>query len=470
LTKFIYALFFAGLATIMIRQPAAAAGALLCTWALDQWARSQDAWFFANHGITSWLNSLLVVVALGLRVVKGKPAFKPLTREYFLMCGIFGFAALSVLWSIRPQDTVDQLFASYRTMLVFGFLMPLVISDLDDLRVTIYTILSVGTTISILVMTMGEWQGRTLMFQVGSVLAEQGLERGNPLAIAGVAGYVALIAMLMNFRGKARFWQIVRYAVIALAFALSVKSGSRGQTVSIIFCVVCLLPYSRRFKDINSFLALALSIAIFSALTLWLLAKLTTDENTPGVGDRWSWEGFVGSYEEGRVNQAMRLLSAWAAAGPLAWFIGLGSSGSFDPAICGFYPHVVFAEVLGELGIVGWIMLWLFPIFAFQNLRELWGYVKDDPEDRGLIATLGGLILFEIMMSFKQGSLLGSHIAFAFIIMLGRVTVTLRQQHARYQMLDAGMYPMSPTDWDDTGESYDEMPAPAGLAGAHRNG
>ena len=466
MTKFIYALFFAGLATIMIRQPAAAAGALLCTWALDQWARSQDQWFFANHGLTSWLNSLLVVVALGLRALKGKPAFKPVTREYLLMSAMFGFAMLSILWSIRRQDTLDQFLGGYKTILVFGFLMPLVISDMADLKATIYTVLSVGTTISALVMTTGEWQGRTLMFKVGSVLAEEGVDRGNPLAIAGIAGYVALIAMLMNFRGRARFWQIIRYGVIALAFALSVKSGSRGQTVSIIFCGVCFLPYSRRFKDINSFIALAISIAIFSALTLWLLAKLTTDENTPGVGDRWSWDGFVGSYEEGRVQTCMKLLSVWAGSGAIAWFVGLGSSASFDPNIVGFYPHVVFAEVLGELGLVGFIMLWLFPIFTFQNLRELWSYVKDDPEERGLIATLGGLILFEIMMSFKQGSLLSSHIAFAFIIMLGRVTLTMRQTRARYAQLDAGMYPMSPDDWDGVGEAYDDLPMP-GMA--HRS-
>jgi hypothetical protein len=469
-TKFIYALFFTGLAAIMIRQPAAAAGALLCTWAFDQWARSQDAWFFEHHGITSWLNSLLVVVALGLRVMKGKPAFKPLTREYFLMCAIFGFAMLSIMWSIRPEDTWEQIIGNHRTVIVFGFLMPLVISDLDDLRTTLYTVLTVGTAISVMVMTMGEWQGRTLLFQVGTVLAEEGLERGNPLAIAGIAAYVALIAMLMNFRGKARFWQVIRYGVIGLSFALSVKSGSRGQTVSIIFCVLCFLPYSRRFKDIRGFLALAISIAIFSVITLWLLAKLTTDENTPGVGDRWSYEGFIGSYQEGRIDQSLYLLHAWAAAGPVAWFIGLGSSASFDPNIVGFYPHVVFAEVLGELGLVGWVMLWLFPIFAYQNLREMWRYVKDDPEERGLIATLGGLILFEIMMSFKQGSLLSSHIAFAFIIMLGRVTLTTRQTYARYAQLDAGMYKMSPEDWDGIGEPYDDLPVPAGMASAHRNG
>jgi hypothetical protein len=246
-----------------------------------------------------------------------------------------------------------------------------------------------------------------------------------------------------------------------------VKSGSRGQTVSIIFCGLCFLPYSRRFKDINSFIGLAFSVMVFAAITLWLLAKLTTDENTPGVGDRWTWNGFVGSYQEGRLNTGLTLLRAWANSGPLAWFVGLGSSGSFDPKILGFYPHIVFLEVLGELGIVGFIMLWLLPIFTFQNLREVWVYVKDDPEDRGLIASLGGLILFEIMMSFKQGSLLSSHVCFAFVIMLGRITLTMRQQHARYQMLDAGMYHMSPEDWEDVGEPYgDEAPAPAGLASA----
>lgn len=469
MTKAIFFGFYAILVLLMFRRPAVAAGCLLCTWALDQWARSQDAWFFANHGITNWMSSLFVVAALGVRALKGKPVFKPLTREYFLTVGMFALAILSVIWSTRRDDTVNQLWLMWKTIVVFAFLMPLSVSDLKDLSATLFTVLVVGFTITLLVMTTGEWHGRTLMFKTGMVLAEEGLERGNPLAIANLAAYVALAAMLMNFRGKARLFQMLRYGIIGLAFATSVRSGSRGQTVSIIFCTLCFLPYSRRFKDLKSFATLAISTALFAFVTLYLLQILTADRTAEGVGERWDWQEFVGSYQGGRVNTAARLIHAWIDGGPFRWLVGLGSSASFDPDICGFYPHVVFAEVLGELGFIGWVLLWLFPIFSYQNLREIWPSVKNDPESRGLIATLGGLILFEIMMSFKQGSLLGSSVAFAFITMLGRITSTLRQVSFEYESLNAGMYRMTEEDWSDVGQPYDELPVPAGVF-AHQQG
>ena len=84
-------------------------------------------------------------------------------------------------------------------------------------------------------------------------------------------------------------------------------------------------------------------------------------------------------------------------------------------------------EVLGELGVIGFAILWLVPLYAAQNLRELWRYVRDDAEDRGLIATLGGLLLFDIILSFKQGSMLGSASTFALAVILGRVVTVLRK-------------------------------------------
>lgn len=437
---------------VVIRQPAAAAGALLCTWALDQWARSQSSYFVANMGLTNWITSFLLLGALLLRYIKGKSVFRPLTREYFAEVAIYSLAVLSWLWSVSPDDTYTQLMGQYRTIAIFGFLMPLAVSDLKDLRASLYTVMVVGFTIALVVLATGDFQGRQLMFKTGGVFAEEGLTAGNPLAIAGSAAYVAIIGMLMNFRGAARIWQVMRYAIIGVAFALSVKSGSRGQTLSILVVTLCFLPYSRRFKDLRSFLTVAISLALFGAVTLFLLSLLTADQTS--AGERWSYDAFADDYVGGRVGTSMKLLAFWANSDLLHWVIGLGSSAAFRSDIVGFYPHLVLAEVLGELGIVGWAILWLFPIFLILNLRELWTYVQDDAEDRGLVAALGALAVFEIMMSFKQGNLLSSHIGFAFIIISGRLAVTCRQQAAEYAALDAGMYAMTPDDWEDVGD-YD---------------
>lgn len=46
---------------------------------------------------------------------------------------------------------------------------------------------------------------------------------------------------------------------------------------------------------------------------------------------------------------------------------------------------------------------------------------------KSVLAALAGLLLYEVMLSFKQGSLLGDSYLFSFTIMLGRLEVFYRR-------------------------------------------
>lgn len=459
------------LATVC-RQPAAAVGAVLCTYGLEQWSQSQSSFFWMHQTLTNFVTAAVLIVAIALRVPRGKSLFAPITREYWAMVGIYLWALMSITWSIIPDESWNQFAKEFKYSFVFGFLLPLAISDRHDLKVTLYTLLTMGFGLSLMLLMSANWQGRGIAFQTGAGIGGVGMGEGNPLAIATLGGQVALAAMLMNFRGVAKFWSIFRYAIIGVGFALAVKSGSRGQAVAVVIAALAFLPYSRRFKDLSSFLSFALTMVFVGGVLLLVFEQLTRGVAVIGQSDstdRWSWAGFMEAYSDGRINTSLRLLGAWLVAGPHRWLVGLGSSGSFDPDIIGFYPHVVFVEVLGELGLIGWLLLWLVPIYATQNLKELWRYVKDDPQERGMIATVGGLLLFDIVLSFKQGSLLGQGSTFGLACILGRLTYAYRREIAEYEQLDAGGYPLSDTDrayeFEDADES--DLPQPISPSPAH---
>jgi hypothetical protein len=250
----------------------------------------------------------------------------------------------------------------------------------------------------------------------------------------------------MHFKGNsARFWQAMRFVIIGVGFAVSVKASSRGQAFGFIIAALVFLPYSRPFQSIGNFIAVVIATVFGAGILMvvfdWVLSTATAAAPT----SRWDPAEFIRDFKESRVHISMILIREWLDGGPLRWIFGLGSSASFATELK-FYCHVVFVEVFCELGVIGWLLLWLTPIYAFQNMKSLWHYVKHDPEERGMIASLLAIFLFEVIISFKQGSLLGSATCFGLASIIGRITHNYRKEAARYAELDAGGYPVSEED------------------------
>jgi hypothetical protein len=449
------------IAFAMFRRPSIAAGALLCTYGLEQWAQSQNSFFFAHQLLTNALTAALVCYGIVLRFLSGKNPFAAMTREYWAGAVIYLLAFLSIGWSIDQQESWIRFGEYFKTGFIFALLMPLVIYDKDDLKATLYCLLTLGSAICTLLLVNSDWAGRMILFKQGATIGAKGMEAGNPLAIATLGGEVALAAWLMNFKGAARFWQVFRYAVIGAGFALTVKASSRGQTFAFGMAALAFLPYSRRFKSFTDFIGIAITTCLGAVIIIYVFDYITTTESKTYIPtERWEMSGFIKDFKEGRINTSIILLKLWAAEGPLRWVFGLGSSASFATELK-FYCHVVLVEVLAELGIVGFILLWLTPIYAYQNLKEMWLYVRDDPEERGMIAALGAILLFEVILSFKQGSLLGSATCFGLAAILGRVVHSYRAEAARYEQLDAGGYPISDKEMQYELDESEATPAQA---------
>jgi len=189
---------------------------------------------------------------------------------------------------------------------------------------------------------------------------------------------------------------------------LAFKSGSRGQVIGMIFVVLLLLPM--KYTNISSSKKLMYVLfgiaAIFGAVTLGV--------SNSDLGGRWE-QTQLETHGLARVFAALDLLKIWVND-PVAIIFGFGNSSSY--ALIGGYPHNVPAEILGEEGILGFTLYISILYVTFKAWRNVLTILKNTGADRTSIVILGGLFLYEIVLSLKQGTLLGTALVFTFSIMI----------------------------------------------------
>jgi hypothetical protein len=55
---------------------------------------------------------------------------------------------------------------------------------------------------------------------------------------------------------------------------------------------------------------------------------------------------------------------------------------------------------------------------------------RDAPQERATVATYLGLFLFAVILSCKEGALLGTHDLFLYAILIGKYEIFLAKEHA----------------------------------------
>ena len=408
----------------ILRRPAVALGAFMCTYGLEQWAQSKSEFFYNNMALTNYVTTAVLLWALVIRQLKGVEARLVVPPVGLAVLALFGWSLVTALWSIAPGRGLGVWSEKLPYLLATVGLMPLVVAGLRDLRAGLLMAATLGTALLLLLLIDTDWSGRQIVLagQAGSIRSS----KGNPLAVASLAGWVSVIALLANFRGVGRVWGLARYAVVVLGLVVAIKTGSRGQLFALVTAGLVLIPFARRIKNVPGFVGTALAAVVLLVAATAVFDVLVGDGST-----RWNFTEMQSTWTGSRLGMSGELLAAWYDAGPAAWLFGLGTSASFDPQILGGYPHVVMLEVLGELGIIGFLLLWAVPVLGFMAFWELHKLVRHDDEARGSAAVLGGLFLFEVILSFKQGSMLGSPFAFGFAVLLGRVAMLTRQRAER---------------------------------------
>lgn len=414
---------------------------------MKQWAQSQNAFFLQYDTLTNYLYAAIVAVGLLGKFMRGGRVLSGYPTAGWLMVSMFIYCAASYFWALAPNFTIEVMSFNSPYIVLFALAGPLLVWDDRDAKQGFYATLALGSVILLLLLLTSQIHGREILFVDKYYVGGRKVDRGNPLAIATMASYVALIGVLMNFRGVARIWQILRWGVVGVAFVLVVQSGSRGQLFGTLLAGMVFYPMSRRIRNARGFLVASIGLLVLTAA-----AGYVFNEIIGGQYSRWQLEQMQSDYESGRLKPAIKLMTTWLESSPIYWIIGLGSSASWDSSICGFYPHFVPAEVLAEEGIIGFAMWCAIIYVTVRSIIRLNRVVKEMPEQRGLVAAMAALFLLEFLLCFKTGTLLGSTNFFAFSIILGRMELSLGNNVA---------YAMLPADAGELGAYYGRTTAEA---------
>jgi Ca2+/Na+ antiporter len=233
----------------------------------------------------------------------------------------------------------------------------------------------------------------------------------NPLAMSSMAGTVVVIATMWLARPNRAIFRILAAVCIPIGLAVIMRTGSRGQLIATGVATVVALPIAYRLREARSIAMLVLAAIVVAGMAWWATSLVDIDSS------RWESSRSLGD-AVGRFDNAEALLRASSATVGNIIF-GLGNSSAFK--ILGIYPHVTGLEVVAEEGLIGGAMYFTILLLAIRNIRRIAAAPDFTDFKRNVLATITGLLVFELIVSWKQGSLLISVYVFAYAIILARL-------------------------------------------------
>ncbi len=406
-----YIAMVAAMVLAIYRAPVTAMAPIMCMFGFEQWAEALIPFFSRNNVLNNLLLGVLVLFALTLMLWRGRNLSLNYTKTGVVVFLLLAYSLLSLLWSPRTEggmmiwsDRVPYIV----TILILG---PLLITKFVDLRHSCWSVLLFGSPLVVMILTLVNWEGR------GVVLAGSDYS-GNPLAVSQMAGYVALAAIFLPRVKNVSVFGLLRWGLVVLCMMVIVKSGSRGQFFGVLLVSAFFLLFASPSKGLRGAFSGTIGLGVLLVAGGWAFTNFAETS-------RWDADEIV-SASEGRWQPAVTLLKE-AYSSPETFVFGLGNSASFE--ILGYYPHVVPAEILGEEGVVGFILYLIIIFFALRSLIRAYNLVKFDELQRGALLTLGGWFCYELFLSFKQGSMLGtSLLLFLFAIILTKYEDMARQK------------------------------------------
>lgn len=261
--------------------------------------------------------------------------------------------------------------------------------------------LALGSLLLVLLMFTVEWQYRFIVF-----LDER---TGNPLAIGALGGSMFFLAAYFT-SNRFKLFNVLKWAIAALALMLAIRSGSRGQALGAVIALLAFWPIAFRLHNLRAYFLLGLGIVLIFAATVW---GIETYWSSSG---RWSEEGMAES-ADGRIYRSGKIYEYWFTT-PATMFFGVGNSAS--KYLIGTYSHFLPADILCEEGIAG---LLIFLGMLFLSIKKGWNSLKlvgRDPRLRMQLAILCGALFYNFLLSLKQGNLVGNTLLFMWAILIAK--------------------------------------------------
>ena len=389
---------FGLLAVGTIRRSAFGLSAALCMFVIEQWGQTKVNFVASHASLTNYLGCIIVLLGIAGQVLRGKPFRLIHGPVHLCVILLYLLSACSLLWTPALDSATVEWRHNLPYMLMMFVLVPMLIQNIEDAREGLSATQVVGGLLAFVFAVFVEYGFRSVMSEV-----EVGEAVKLPGAPAELGGYIFIISCILAKREA--FNLIFSLGIMVLGGMLVMQSGSRGQLLSMIICAGTFMAVSHSSSPAQRIFFLVVGGAL-SVLAAYFAFTELSQYFYSTQGGRWTVEGAESAYVD-RIEMARTLLDHYFSAGPLAMLFGLGTSASFSRNIIGFYPHIVPVEILGELGLIG---ATLFLIIIWRSLSVIFRIIGTsdwNSNDRRIAAGLAALFVFELFLSFKEGSMLG---------------------------------------------------------------
>lgn len=385
----------------------AAVSVYTCVFVLEQVFLATGVLSFSRTALVKMFGGALVLVAFALKSYFGSMNWSLVARGAFLVWGLYAWAFASVLWSIDPRVTAAHGADVLPYVFVSVVVGPFLVSNFTEFRVYRRTLLAVGGLALLAAFIGMDWGNRGIIVRgFASVFQRDELP---PLAIATLSGYLFVFLTVGRETGE-RFLRSSAAWLCAFGLLyLSLRTGSRGQVISMVVSAVVLEVVLHRGQ-------LRVQAGRLIALGVIVLVGGLAIVGTPTVY-RWNLAVMERNVEEGRVEPTVVLFDHWMNSSPEHVLLGLGNSASYSTLTGGIskYPHFVPGEVLAEEGLIGATLLAMclaaglvYPCVVLWRREFRW-------EERRLLAQATAVGLFLFNLSLKSGSLMGHYQTFLVI-------------------------------------------------------
>jgi len=399
--------------TAALFRPAIALALLVSMFPLEQLLQANVPFFVAQSSAFNILCGVMGLTATGLHWLRRPDTLIGSLNGITLCCfGLFFFAAMSLLWTRNPAWAAETVRDGVPYAAVLLVLTPLLVNDMEGLRAFAKATLVISLLIALQLLANPNLE----LYTSRLVLEIDAAQKSNPLVIGTMGGIMMILAALLHFE-KSLLWSLIRYSSAFIGLGLGLLSGSRGQVIFAFFVAILFFPMSRQIADLRRFVGAAGAAAVLALATiLGLRFFISADNDLRWSSDSLTYGGL------GRIENAVDLLSAWIKE-PAFLLTGLGYfSFSEIPNRSGDgYSHVMLADSLGELGLIGFTLYVTFWTLVVRMVVRVFTTYREDHEYRSVVAAVASLLAFNFFLQNKQGTLWGIDSGWVLALMLARV-------------------------------------------------
>ena len=405
----IYAASMATMPILIWRIPQYAWACTMCMLGLDQLGQSTLPLIQRYPSLTNLVVGICAIIAVLRSWRSALTSIRLGVLVSLLVALLFLYTFVSIIWTPAPEEAWSRWLMSMPYLMLGIVITPLLIHDSKSASTALRSTFFLGAIVITGMLLFANWGTRGLVLR-----SDYADDQTNPLAIATLGGFLAIVALFMQPQKFSLSLTLFRLFLAVASVAIIVRSESRGQLVALLFSIVVVTSVRYRLtrRDILNILLLAVVVAC--ALGYAFFSFTTADD------PRWS-SSLAAADAHGRVEMAAALLHRWAAS-PVSMIFGIGTSASFDNRIIGFYPHITPAEVLGEEGIIGFVLFVTIILFSANRARRRLSATKSNNDEREVFSILLGMLCFAVLQSMKEGSLLFNYEIFMIAIVIARVS------------------------------------------------